>query len=58
MKLDGPCLNCKNRNPPCWGSCEEYKAWRTEFDKIKNKRKQRIEFDDAVYTIHGGRMKR
>ena len=29
-----PCLDCPDRNPPCWGTCEKYLAYKAERDKV------------------------
>ena len=29
------CYGCPDRTPGCHGSCEEYKAWRAEYDAQK-----------------------
>lgn len=46
-----PCLDCPDRNPPCWGTCEKYRAFKAERDKVieaRNKEKQRGKIIDEV----------
>lgn len=30
-----PCVECERRSPACWGSCDQYKAWKAEKDAAK-----------------------
>lgn len=29
---DSPCHDCEFRDPPCWGECEIYKAWKKQVE--------------------------
>ena len=38
-----PCLNCPDRSPGCWSSCERYIAVKAEREKIKAAEKRESE---------------
>lgn len=40
--MRNPCKNCEKRSPACWGSCEEYIAWKAEWDNGKAKAKEEM----------------
>jgi len=35
--MKNPCKDCPNRYPGCHSKCEQYKAWKQEWDKLKEK---------------------
>jgi len=35
--MKNPCKDCPNRYPGCHSKCERYKAWKQEWDKLKEK---------------------
>ena len=38
--MNNPCKNCDKRHPECHSSCEDYKEFRAECDRIMKKREQ------------------
>lgn len=41
-----PCKGCEERHEACHGTCERYKAWRAELDRIKeNAYKEKKRYD-------------
>ena len=35
MQKSCPCTGCETRAAGCHGSCEKYKSWKSERDKVK-----------------------
>lgn len=35
--MKNPCKDCPDRYPGCHAKCEKYKAWKKEWDEIKEK---------------------
>ena len=38
--MTNPCFNCQKRHTLCWSECDDYKAWRKEYDAVREKAKQ------------------
>ena len=41
MKMPRVCKNCNDRYPACWGSCEKYRAARSDYDAAMNEFKRK-----------------
>jgi len=37
--MKNPCHNCPKRYPGCHGKCDDYKAWKADWDKKKQAEK-------------------
>lgn len=43
-----PCKDCPDRKVGCHSQCEKYKAWRAEYDKLKEKIRQDHVVDTTI----------
>lgn len=37
-----PCYHCEDRAIGCHGSCEKYKAWKSEVDRVNDNRRKYV----------------
>lgn len=40
VRPDGPCKNCSDRHAACWDSCDKYKAYKAEVERINTARQR------------------
>ncbi len=45
LRIDGPCLECKDRYVGCHGKCERYKAWSDKHNIIRKNSPAHISID-------------
>ena len=57
MNNASPCIDCPDRNPPCWGTCEKYLAWKAERDKVVNARYESKQRNDMIDDFRFKRQK-
>ena len=53
-----PCLNCKNRHPACWSTCEDYAAWKAEIEAVKAAKAAYRAKNDGPNAVKAAGMKR
>lgn len=41
-----PCVECERRSPACWGSCDQYKAWKAQLQATKDAKKRLNHVED------------
>lgn len=44
-----PCKDCPDRHRACWDSCDKYKQFKMEIQKVKDDNKQRRLVDDVLF---------
>ena len=56
--MKAPCKDCKDRNPMCHSTCENYIQFKKESDRIRDKRGKAVEKDRHFREIEDKRYKR
>lgn len=58
MGIVTPCKDCTDRHMACHSTCEKYKEWKQEFDKLKSVVTKNKFFQSEIHQAKKGAIKR